>query len=164
MDLAGKSSSNFGCSLDDAVSPENGFLEEVWRPSDTVHLGNLITTLSKRLEPALAEKGFESPELRIRTVLEEMAVNAWLHGNKENPHKAIVVRWRCGGEEFQLEVKDEGPGFDPKCAPDPTTAENLTKPCGRGIFIIKYFSDQVIWGDKGRKVIAIMKKPFVPGT
>ncbi|MFH1138229.1 MAG: ATP-binding protein [Pseudomonadota bacterium] len=163
MDATKRSSVDRGPQAEAPTPLEDGYWEEVWRPRDAAHLADLITGLSQRLEPTLVKEGFEAPELRIRTVLEEMAVNAWLHGNGENPEKTIVVRWRCG-EEFHLEVGDEGPGFDPACAPDPTTSENLTKPCGRGIFIIKYFSDHVGWRDGGRRVLAAMRKPFAPSA
>jgi len=38
---------------------------------------------------------------------------------------------------------DEGPGLDESCLRDPRSGENLFKPNGRGIFLIKQFVDDV---------------------
>jgi serine/threonine-protein kinase RsbW len=49
-------------------------------------------------------------------------------------------------------VKDEGPGFDYAHLPDPTSPENLEKPGGRGIFLMRHLSDEVQFRDAGRIV------------
>ncbi|MCB0395284.1 MAG: ATP-binding protein, partial [Flavobacteriales bacterium] len=36
--------------------------------------------------------------------------------------------------------------------PDPTAPENLEKPTGRGIFLMKNLADEVEFSDDGRKV------------
>ena len=47
---------------------------------------------------------------------------------------------------------DEGNGFNPDSVPDPTTPENLSKNCGRGLFIVKHYVDTVEFNDKGNRV------------
>ena len=42
-----------------------------------------------------------------------------------------------------IRVRDEGPGFDPSCVPDPLAPENLLKTSGRGIFLIRSFMDEM---------------------
>ena len=49
-------------------------------------------------------------------------------------------------------VEDEGVGFDYTNLPDPTAPENLEKPDGRGIFLMKNLSDEVIFDHNGSKV------------
>jgi serine/threonine-protein kinase RsbW len=49
-------------------------------------------------------------------------------------------------------IKDEGPGFNYSTLPDPTSPENLEKPGGRGIFLMKHLSDEVEFKDNGRIV------------
>ncbi|MEW6266418.1 MAG: ATP-binding protein [Thermodesulfobacteriota bacterium] len=131
---------------------------EIWRPQNADHLSELISELCLKLKRTGAEYGFSPPELRLRTVLEEAVFNAWLHGNGENPHKAISVLWVWSGH-LRLEVSDEGSGFDHDRLPDPTTPENITKPSGRGIFIIRYYADEVYWRDGGRRIIMILNCP-----
>ena len=49
-------------------------------------------------------------------------------------------------------VKDEGKGFNYEQLPDPTSPENLEKPGGRGIFLMKHLSDEVQFKENGRVV------------
>ena len=49
-------------------------------------------------------------------------------------------------------IQDEGPGFDFHSLPDPTAPENIGKPSGRGIFLMKHLSDEVNFKKMGREV------------
>jgi hypothetical protein len=129
-----------------------GCFQGIFRPTCTEELRSLILSLSRRIEPEWRSRGYRSPELRARMVLEEAMLNAWHHGNKEDPQKAITVRWYFN-ERFHMEVQDEGEGFDVDLIPDPTRKENLCRPNGRGIFIIRHFSRQLAWEDRGRRVL-----------
>jgi serine/threonine-protein kinase RsbW len=40
-------------------------------------------------------------------------------------------------------VRDEGEGFDAAQVADPLSPENILKPSGRGIFIIRHLMDEV---------------------
>ena len=42
-----------------------------------------------------------------------------------------------------IRVRDEGMGFDPTMLADPLTPENLMKPRGRGIFLIRTLMDEM---------------------
>ena len=55
-------------------------------------------------------------------------------------------------ERLKIIVEDEGLGFDYNNLPDPTSPENLEKPGGRGIFLMKNLSDEVNFKDSGRLV------------
>jgi serine/threonine-protein kinase RsbW len=50
-------------------------------------------------------------------------------------------------------VKDEGPGFNYNDLPDPTNPENLEKPNGRGVFLMRNLADNVYFEENGSKVI-----------
>ena len=54
-------------------------------------------------------------------------------------------------------VRDEGPGFDPNSLPDPTDPENLLKPSGRGIMLIRTFMDAVSFNEKGNEVTMVKR-------
>jgi serine/threonine-protein kinase RsbW len=47
------------------------------------------------------------------------------------------------GPELLIRVRDQGEGFDPEEVDDPLAPENLLKPSGRGIFLIRSFMDDV---------------------
>jgi anti-sigma regulatory factor (Ser/Thr protein kinase) len=53
----------------------------------------------------------------------------------------VELAARAGG--LDVRVRDEGPGFDPTRVPDPLAPENLSKPSGRGIFLMRMLMDEV---------------------
>ena len=63
------------------------------------------------MEPALMQQHFINPEFRINLALHEAVINAWRHGNRKDPGKAVTVRWQIN-EHLVLEVMDQGAGFD----------------------------------------------------
>ncbi|MCP4344221.1 MAG: response regulator [Desulfobacterales bacterium] len=133
------------------------YSEVVWKPKDCDEISVLISDLCDKIEYEWNHLGYESPEKHLCLVLEEAVINAWEHGNKQEPDKSITIRWQFGND-FHLEVIDEGRGFDYKCVPDPTCNENLTKPFGRGIFIIRHFTDFVKWKKGGKHLVMYFKK------
>jgi serine/threonine-protein kinase RsbW len=75
--------------------------------------------------------------------ISESVINAIRHGNQFDPSKNTAVRISSDGETIEVVVEDQGPGFSLDNLADPTQAENLLKPCGRGILIIRSFMDNV---------------------
>ncbi len=73
----------------------------------------------------------------------EAVNNAVLHGNKKDPSKWIEFEMERAGDAVLLRVWDEGQGFDQSALSDPTAPENLLRPSGRGIFLIRQFVDGV---------------------
>ena len=65
--------------------------ERLW-PADSEDLHKKMHQLYQKLERDWHNLGYISPETRLRSVLEEAILNAWKHGNKENPDKAKALR------------------------------------------------------------------------
>lgn len=84
--------------------------------------------------------------------LTEAVNNAIIHGNKMDATKHISIVFQPEEDSWIITVKDEGSGFDYDSLPDPTLPENLTKPSGRGIFIIKNLCDKVEYEQNGSLV------------
>jgi serine/threonine-protein kinase RsbW len=84
--------------------------------------------------------------------LTEAVTNAIHHGNKSDPAKKVRIQFGCIHNTLTFTVSDEGNGFDFYHLPDPTAPENLEKECGRGIFLMKHLTDQLIFSDGGRVV------------
>jgi serine/threonine-protein kinase RsbW len=82
----------------------------------------------------------------------EAVNNAIFHGNKANPSKKVKVTYSVGNERVCIMIADEGNGFDFYNLPDPTAPENVDKPNGRGVFLMKHLTDQLIFSEKGRVV------------
>lgn len=87
----------------------------------------------------------------------EAVSNAIYHGNRLDPKKKIVLSYQHNDGNLSFTVSDQGPGFDYYNLPDPTAPENLEKECGRGIFLMKHLSDQVIFSENGRVVELFFK-------
>src|SRR5882724_2608840 len=82
----------------------------------------------------------------------EAVTNAIYHGNKADPKKKVSVSYLLSNHNLSFTIADEGPGFDYYNLPDPTAPENLEKECGRGIFLMKHLTDQLIFAENGRVV------------
>jgi|YelNatPaOPRAMG01_1025707.scaffolds.fasta_scaffold27787_3 serine/threonine-protein kinase RsbW len=73
----------------------------------------------------------------------EAISNAMQHGNKNNPNKTVGVTVDSNTNVVTVTVEDEGEGFEPSQVPNPVLPENLLKPTGRGIHIMKSLMDSV---------------------
>jgi serine/threonine-protein kinase RsbW len=82
----------------------------------------------------------------------EAVNNAIQHGNKYDPSKMVNVSYEIDNDRIAFTISDEGTGFDYYNLPDPTAPENLEKPTGRGVFLMKHLADQIIFSDQGKVV------------
>jgi serine/threonine-protein kinase RsbW len=88
----------------------------------------------------------------IMIAVTEAVNNAIKHGNNSNKSKNVYLSLFLDDSLLKFIVKDEGKGFNYETLPDPTSPENLEKPGGRGIFLMKHLSDEVEFKDNGRIV------------
>jgi serine/threonine-protein kinase RsbW len=90
----------------------------------------------------------------ILIAVTEAVNNAIIHGNNNNPLLKVttLVTQKSANTEIVFTVSDEGSGFDFNNLPDPTALENIEKPDGRGIFLMKNLSDNVEFFNNGSKV------------
>ena len=80
-------------------------------------------------------------------------MNAIKHGNCEDPKKKVLVRCKLSPRRCWIEIQDEGPGFNPSAVPDCTLDENLDKPSGRGLKLMRNFMSLVEFNDQGNGVV-----------
>ena len=84
----------------------------------------------------------------VGIAVRESVINAIKHGNRNDERKRVHLEFTplpAGpGGGLVIRVRDEGCGFDPETLPNPLAPENLLKPSGRGIFLIRNFMDEVI--------------------
>jgi serine/threonine-protein kinase RsbW len=119
--------------------------------------------LQDRIEQLLQERqANERDVFSIRLALEEALVNAIKHGNQMDRTKRVFVAYRLLPDAFEVKIADEGPGFDPCDVPDPTAVENLERPCGRGLMLMRHYMSQVNYGPSGNSVV--MSKVLRNGT
>lgn len=127
-------------------------------------------TAVKKLNIASRMEGITEVESLINALCEEFSVkedrygeiliamteavnNAIVHGNKLDPNKLVEVQVITDGPRLEFRVTDEGPGFDYENIPDPTSPENLEKPNGRGVFLMRQLADHCEFEALGRTAI-----------
>ncbi len=89
----------------------------------------------------------------VHLSLEEAVVNAIKHGNRESPEKRVHVSCKISPTRCWIEVRDEGPGFNPEAVPDCTLDENLDKPSGRGLMLMRNFMTMVNYLPPGNHLV-----------
>ena len=82
----------------------------------------------------------------------EAANNAILHGNKLNAGKDVNIAFKWSALKLELEVSDQGKGFNFSNIPDPTSPGNVEKVNGRGVFLMEKLSDAIAFRENGRIV------------
>jgi serine/threonine-protein kinase RsbW len=106
-----------------------------------------------RIIGALEARAFPPRDVfGVRLALEEAIVNAIKHGNGLDPNKSVHVECEVDDNRVRIVVRDEGPGFDPRSVPDPTDLENLDKPSGRGLMLMRAFMTRIEYNATGNEV------------
>jgi serine/threonine-protein kinase RsbW len=101
-------------------------------------------TVEETAEAWARQAGFdEDTASNISMVCREAALNAVLHGNKQDPAKHVTATFELTDVELKISIADEGPGLDPDTIPDPSAPENLLRPSGRGVFLMRAYMDEV---------------------
>jgi len=105
--------------------------------------------------------GFDDEAQHYMSVaVRESVVNAIKHGNRGDETKRVHLQFTLRGRVLEVEVRDEGSGFDLQGVPDPLAPENLLKAYGRGIFFMRQFMDEVThsFPARGGTVVRMLKR------
>jgi serine/threonine-protein kinase RsbW len=126
-----------------------------------------VAEMGRVIDDLLADmrgRGYREGDLfGMHLALEEVIVNAIRHGNGGDPSKEVRVRWNVGPERTLVEIEDEGPGFRPDLVPDPTAPENLERPGGRGLLLIRCYTNWVQYNDRGN-CVTLCKHASTPAS
>jgi serine/threonine-protein kinase RsbW len=130
-------------------------------PSDTAQ-GQAV---QERIVSLLEQLGYPSRDVfGVRLALEEALVNAIKHGNRHDPRKQVHIRCAVGPDVVRVTIEDEGPGFIPDEVPDPTLEENLEKPSGRGIMLMRAFMSSIEYNETGNRITLEKRREAVEST
>jgi serine/threonine-protein kinase RsbW len=109
--------------------------------------------LQEEIERQLKDTLFSEKEVfSIKLALEEALINAIKHGNQFDRNKKVRICYSVHRDRFDIFIRDEGAGFDPADVPDPTAFENLERPCGRGLMLMRYYMTEVSFSSTGNSV------------
>jgi CheY-like chemotaxis protein len=146
---------------------------------------SLLMSMSRYLQQTLGQAWSldKTERMRMGTAIEEALLNALYHGNLEvgselkqedysqfhaladqrmvqSPYRdrKVFVRLELSLTMAKVVVRDEGPGFDPHTLPDPSDAENLDRPCGRGVMLMRSFMSEVHYNEAGNEVTLVKRR------
>ncbi len=112
---------------------------------DTLLDSNLdsVDRAEELVTEAARKAGIEEDDaLSLGMAVRECAVNAVVHGNRYNLNKKVHLSIGRTPGQLVIRIADEGEGFELEDLPDPLAEENLMRHSGRGIFIIRAFTDE----------------------
>ena len=151
-------------------------------PNDGSLAAPLVAQIKRMVERFKLRDG--SGAMRVAMALDEALQNAMIHGNLEvssklregddaNAYYALAsqrrqqlpymnrrvhVRAMVNREIAEITIRDEGPGFNPGTIPDPTDPAYLDRPCGRGLWLIHAFIDDVRHNAAGNEITMIVRR------
>jgi len=125
-------------------------------PSDVGVVEEAVELVARHLEAAFVDR--RTIRFNLRVALAEAIGNAILYGNTEDETKGVAVRVLFGRNTVEMEVTDEGCGFDYRYLPDPTLPANRMRPYGRGLFLIRQLVDEVRFNDAGNSICMILRR------
>ena len=60
--------------------------------------------------------------------------------------------------KVEIDIMDQGEGFNPETVPDPRLGQNLYKTAGRGLLLISSYMDVVEFNEQGNRVHMVRYK------
>lgn len=141
---------------------------------------DLISALVAEIRETVQQRWIfdENESLRLASAVDEALTNAYFHGNLEvsselreddpnayhdlanarrkiEPYnqRLIHVDVELSRDEVKVTIRDEGPGFNPEGLPDPTAPGYLERASGRGVLLMRAFTDAVLYNQTGNVVI-----------
>ena len=103
-----------------------------------------LETVEKITSTIAEELNFHNSAMDdLSIAITELFNNAIHHGNKNDPHKKIKVRYLVSSSQLKISVKDQGGGFSPDEIKDPLAPENILAENGRGLYLVKNLMDNV---------------------
>ena len=132
---------------------ERSFVVEV--PNDVRAIERTVELVVRRCQTC--EEKARRFHLNFRVGLAEALANAMLYGNGSDPAKRVRVEVTVSQLRVSARVTDQGDGFDPSAVEDPTTPENLLRPGGRGLFLMRQLLDEVRYNDRGNSVTLVLQ-------
>lgn len=131
-------------------------------PSDLSY----VLGLNYEISLLLKEFGFPQQDARINIPLacDEAITNAIVHGNKSNVDKKVNIQIYLSHSRFRIRVRDQGEGFDLSSVADPREGDNVHRPSGRGIYLMRNIMDVFEYKEDGKVLEMEKRNPLINGA
>jgi anti-sigma regulatory factor (Ser/Thr protein kinase) len=113
-----------------------------------------VSLVLERVDRFARRQGYRESDALL-LVVRELLMNAIVHGNEAIPSRIAFVRVARRGMFFEVQVDDEGEGFDSQTLDLdlPDNPQYLTK---RGLVLVHELSEELIFERGGSRVRAIV--------
>ena len=129
-----------------------GNLLDEWEiASEVVEIASVIDRLMQQLVASECCDPRDCPKVRL--CLEEALTNAVIHGNRCQSGKSVQVSLWHDDDSWGVVVRDQGDGFVLEAVDVELSEETLWQYVGRGIPLMAYHMDEVVYHDGGRTVL-----------
>ena len=119
-----------------------------------------IERAERELLSAIERNGYNKASVfAIRLAFAEAVSNAMIHGNGADAGKTITLRYDIDADRVEINIIDQGDGFDPNSVPDPTEPENVEIPSGRGLVLMRAYMSEVRHIEPGNHVRMVYRRP-----
>jgi len=161
---------NDGLPLDDDTTlVQVDFLPPVNREYEFCHMAEWKSIQNELVSQILRLDYPRETAEQMRIALDEMCINAFVHGNRRDQRKYVLIRVEMNCRCLEFTITDQGEGFDLSCVEDPVECldeilerdveEEYTH--GRGIWITEKLVDFMEYRHGGNCVF--LKKNKIPG-
>ncbi|MGD0578405.1 MAG: ATP-binding protein [Bryobacteraceae bacterium] len=109
------------------------------------------------------ESGFSAEETyRLGYAVREALVNAVVHGNRYSANKAVHFKVTRTPRGIEVVIEDQGSGFIAEMQGDPLAQENLMNQSGRGLALIRAFTDELLVERTAQGGTRVILRKFLP--
>jgi serine/threonine-protein kinase RsbW len=125
--------------------------------NDYTDLANAIREISLQLKQQGMAAEFIST---VNLGLEEVITNVLKHAYDDQNEHRIDIELIWSGDEFQMEINDDGQEFNPLTQPEPIATQPLEErqPGGWGIPLVRRLFDSVTYERKTNRNLLVLRK------
>ena len=113
---------------------------QTWQLASTL---DSVDWAEAHIKALAKDAGFgEDERHEIGIAVREAMVNAVVHGNHYSTEKKVNLNLDLSETALTMVIEDSGTGLDLAALPDPLAEENMLRPSGRGLLIVRAFMDE----------------------
>lgn len=116
-----------------------------------------IDNISEKLDCIISNLDVGKKYFEIKLIMFEAITNAFIHGNKKDKSKPIIVMWKKEREYLNIKVEDCGKDKKKLVLKKEIDEDSILKESGRGLNIISIYTDEVKFEDNS----IVMKKSLI---
>lgn len=106
-----------------------------------------IDNISEKLDHIISNLDVGQKYFEIKLIMFEAITNAFIHGNKKDKTKPIVVKWKKEEDYLDIAVKDCGLHRKKISMSKEIDKNSILEENGRGLYIISAYTDEVKFED-----------------